>query len=271
MKRALFAAVTASAFSIVACGGGGAPTVPSAPAPLPAADACGALGVLGSMSGSSIAIYNGAECTVERSPVVKLNMRSAINTAIGSCSGTIIGPRAVLTAAHCLDEDVATVLVWLGEAGSPQYVAESFVHYPGFAFGQSGLDVGVVFLSEDLPRTPVPILTSRPGVLGETAIIAGFGRSENSETSKLRAGSTTVAGVTATYLESLYAPPSSSICSGDSGGPIFLSQGGAWIIAGISSATTGSACNEGTNFYQAVVNASVRDFIVQLVPAVGQR
>ena len=154
---------------------------------------------------------------------------------------------------------------------TPEFIAQSFVFYPGFVFGQSGFDVGVVFLAEDLPRTAVPILTSRQGSIGETAIIAGFGRNENSDTTALRAGSTTIAGVTSVYLESLYAPPASSICSGDSGGPIFLSQGGAWVIAGISSATTGSACNQGTNFYQAIANESVRNFVVQLVPSVAQR
>jgi hypothetical protein len=254
----------AAALLLGACGGGSVPATPTQPAPIPAAQACDLVGGIG----STISIYSGAECDPERGPVVRLNMRDG-GGAAGSCSGTIIGPRAVLTAAHCLDGSVTEVRVWLGVG--PEYTATSFAYHPRFETGSLQFDVGVVLLGEDLPRAPASLLTSRAGQVGETAILAGFGRDENSVTTRLRAGSTIVSNVTSTRLETKYAPPSSSICSGDSGGPIFLSAGGVWSIAGISSATTQSACNDGTNFYQAVIPGDVRAFIEQHVPGVIYR
>jgi len=254
----------AAALLLAACGGGSVPATPTQPAPIPAAQACDAVGGIG----STISIYSGAECSPERGPVVRLNMRDA-GGAAGSCSGTIIGPRAVLTAAHCLDGGATEIRVWLGVG--EEYIAASFAYHPQFDTNSLQFDAGVVLMGEDLPRAPAALLTSRSGQIGEAAILAGFGRDENSVTTKLRAGSTTVSNVTATRLETKFAPPSSSICSGDSGGPIFLQTGGVWSVAGISSATSQVACNDGTNYYQAVRPDAIRLFIEQHVPGVIYR
>lgn len=219
------------------------------------------------MTGGVTGILSGAECA-PRGPVVKLNMRGR-GLSLGSCTGTLITRRAVLTAAHCLDDNPDEIRIWPGEG--PEVLAASFSSHPQFNAASLQFDVGVVLLGEDMPRAPASMLTSRQGRPGETAIVAGFGRDEDSNTTALRAGSTTISAVTATRLETQYGPPASSICSGDSGGPILLSEGGAWAIAGISSATTESACNTGTNYYQAVQHDSVRAFILQHVPAAGQR
>jgi hypothetical protein len=259
--------LAALAFAPVACGGGGTSTpTPTVPAPIPASDACN---VFGSMAPSGVQILNGAECSPDRSSVVLLNMSGPEGG--GQCSGTIISSRAVLTAAHCLDEGVSEVRVWLGPP-NPQIVTTSFVYYPNCVFNRPDLyDVGLIFVDEDMPRTPVPILASRDPRPGETAILVGWGRDQNNAGATLRAGSTTLTAVGSSLLETIYGSPASSICSGDSGGPLLVSEGGGWVIAGISSATSSQVCHEGTNYFQSVRRPEVRAFIRQHVPNVIER
>lgn len=264
MRHIRQAIICTAAVALAGCGSDPAP-LPTRPAPIPAATACEALGAT-----TGLSILNGAACSnTDRAPVVRLNMRNASGAVVGSCTGTIVAPRIVLTAAHCLDEDVGIVRVWLGVTSEPEIVAESFTYFPNYP--QSNFDVGVVRVGEDLPRTPVPILTSRPAQVGEAAIIAGWGRDDTAQSTSLRAGSTTISSVSDTFLRTIFAPPSASVCSGDSGGPILLNQGGTWTIAGIISATTANVCNDGENFYQAIRNPAMTAFILEHVPGIGQR
>ena len=261
--------VCAALAILVACGGGGngGPVTPTSPAPIPSADACNSLG--GTASSSGLPILNGSACATDHSSVLLMNFRTSDGLGLGACSGTLIRPRVILTAAHCLDEGVGIVRVWLGSG--PEIITGSFALYPNYAFNRSGFDVGVVFMSEDIPRNAIPILTSRDGRVGETAIIAGWGRDQSNSSHVLRAGSTRISGLANSLLETLFAPPSSSVCSGDSGGPLLLSEGGVWTIAGITSATSNNVCNEGTNFYQSVRQPSVREFILQHAAGVPER
>lgn len=244
----------------VACGGGGggSPT-PTNPAPIPAASACTLIG--GTSSRPSVEILNGTECSPDRSSVVLLNMSPG-----GQCSGTIVTPTTVLTAAHCLDENVQGVTVWLGPPTIPVQ-AQAFVHYPGYVFNTpNSFDVGVITMADPLPRTPFAILTSRDARSSEPAILVGWGRDQNNAPSTLRAGSTSISNVTGAVIETLFAPPSSSVCSGDSGGPILVGEGSTWAIAGITSATSANVCNTGTNHHAALRNSVVSSFVLQLVP-----
>lgn len=266
-RRAAIASILWLA-AAAACGGGDrTPSSPTSPTPaLPPSSACGALG--GNLIGV-MPILNGADCPTTSSAVVLLNMRAADGFAAGACSGTIIAPRSVLTAAHCLDGEVATVTVWLGSGDL--IPVSSFIPHPQYTGSAASPDVGIVRVDQDLGRAPMPLLLSRDARVGEEAIIAGWGRDQNNVTAMHRAGVTTISAVGPLTLQTQFSATSSSICSGDSGGPILLSQGGAWAIAGVSSATSENVCNTGTNFYISVRNSAVMSFILQHVPDAARR
>jgi secreted trypsin-like serine protease len=254
----------ALAASVSGCGGGGgsAPTSPS-PTPPSGVSACN---VIGGATGALTAIVNGTACSTANSSVVLVNMRDN-SGPIGSCSGTVIAPRAVLTAAHCLVGGATAVRIFVG-TGS-EVPAESFLAHPLYRQGDSSSvdDVGVVITGQDLPRTPFRLLLSRDARSGEQAVIAGWGADQNGNGTILRAGTTTITVTSNSGLQTQQNSTNSGVCSGDSGGPLLLSEGGVWAIAGVTSATTtGGSCFANTNFYANLRNPDVMSFILAAVP-----
>ena len=262
----LFFFVLAS-LSVAACGGGGSST-PASPSPAPTTPISAACGAIGQSVSASSAIVNGVECPITNSPVVLLNLKDRDGLPSGACTGTVIAPRAVLTAAHCLPAGTASIKVFLGVG--PELIAASFTPHPGYANGTT-LDVGVVLMAEDIPRTPIPLLLSRDARVGETAVLTGWGKDATGVTSTLRAGVATITAVTGLTLQTAFSSNFSSVCQGDSGGPILIQESGTWAIGGVISANSTLACSFGDNFYANIRHPDITSFVLGHVPDASRR
>jgi hypothetical protein len=254
---------------LAACGGG-SPASPTSPPPAPTVPVSAACTALGSTVSAATAIVNGSDCTGAASAVVLLNLRDAGGQPSGACTGTVIAARAILTAAHCLPSTVASINVFLGTG--PQQAAQSFTPHPAWRESNStAFDVGVILMPADIGRTPMPLLLSRDARVGETAIVAGWGKDGSGVGSTLRAGAATLTGVTALTLQTTFTTAASSVCQGDSGGPILLNEGGAWTIGGVISANSTLACSFGDNFYANLRHPDISAFILSRVPDAARR
>lgn len=213
-------------------------------------------------------VFGGTECFPGTSPVVRVELVNS-DTSTSLCSGTVIGQHAVLTAAHCFLSDVVTARVF---AGGQYASVASYVIHPQLMIGENVpaavyYDVAVLFTAEELTTRTYPLLFSRSALVGEEALVAGYGKDENGQAGFLKVGNTFIADVNEQYLVTEFLPKTTNPCEGDSGGPLLVVQDGTLAIAGIvSSGTPDKECLEGDiTLFVNMSNPIVQEFLLAVV------
>jgi len=207
------------------------------------------------------AIVDGERTNNDENAVV-----AVLNRFGGLCTGTLIAPRLVLTAKHCVQNPGASepnapsaFIIGVGDninRLSSTYSASEVTTTPGVYTDRGGLggalvgiDIALIVLSRDPGIDPYPVWRegSATDLVGETVRAVGFGQTPGGGAG-VKYHTTTRLDCIGCYGNSnvIYTGP--TICQGDSGGPLLTLDN---QVIGVSSFGSGG-CGTGINGFNRV-------------------
>ncbi len=213
---------------------------------------------------------------VDGSPSHNRSVVFLYNLAGAACTATIVAPRAVLTAKHCIQGGSSSAapasqfVVYVGD--SPyrpirQYRVAEVRPAPGcWDLCGDASDVAMLILASPAVEEPVPISFEPPaGITGQTITAIGYGQTPAGSSGTQLSTSKRVTGVRGGLV---FVEP--AVCSGDSGGPVIGPEGMIWGVASFIYSPDGRSrpeCGTAPGAYNGI--SHLRDFIVAAIEDSG--
>ncbi len=226
-------------------------------------------------SGAEVKIYGGTEV---QSSEFEFRATVALLDAARSpfCTGTLVAPNVVVTAAHCFsDGNTAGTLVSFGADAArgqsfPATLARFYEGYDAAAAegpadtAQIG-DIAVVVFNGAAPQGFAPAAILDPTVpLGNIQVftLAGYGNREGGAFGQLYKASSNLTREMRTAREFELGGTRGNTCQGDSGGPVYATIGAERFLIGATS--RGPECESGSGIY-----TDVRQYVAWLQTTAG--
>jgi trypsin len=238
------------------------------------------------------------------SPLAYIEIRTPTGT--GSCTGTLISPTVVMTAAHCVYDETKSggllgvarpsdVSVRVGSlnvsdpslgvaAGVVAVLPQPYYRWDG---SRHFHDIALLALDRTMPETPARLAEQRPDT-GKPLLMAGYGQTstrDRAPPAALRAGLITAAAPRSCRLTSetfdaswLFcgaaasdpAVPGGTACYGDSGGPAFAFENTVanLVVEGVISYGSQASCEYSRSYL--VLVSTERGFIDRALATLPQ-
>ena len=219
--------------------------------------------------GAALAVVNG-----QPDPSLARHAVMVLDDHGNMCTGAVIAPKSILTAAHCVTDGTDWRIFWRSPEDQPVFTKPHSVRvHPGYVRNTHGtqnrsIDLAIVTLEEPLPAPFAPIALSDVTAVapGDNISVAGFGFSEEKNRKTLGVMRRADLSVVEPHGHSsilvwLTDPDAAGAggCQGDSGGPL-LYQGS--LIA-ITFETTGIGKHNCGVLTQGTLIAPQRDWILK--------